>query len=64
MSKQNPVSITAVYLKTLDSRLIVEVEINGVWVEVINDHYDGDNLISHIVEANGIRRAQTLRGPA
>lgn len=63
MSTQKPVAITAVYLKTIGDRAIVEVEIDGAWVEVINNHYDGDNIISHIVEANGIRRALAERGP-
>lgn len=42
---------------TVSERLIVEAEVGGRWVEVINEYYDGDLNISHIVEVLGIQKA-------
>lgn len=53
MSKE----ITAIMLQTTAEaprRLHVSVEIGGKWVVAINEYYDGDHNISHIVERPGI----------
>jgi len=54
---QEPVLATGVRLATLGDRILVEVEISGVWVEVINEYYDGNLSISHIVEPLGMTKA-------
>ena len=45
--------ITGIHLNAFQGRIWVEVEIDGRWVTVINEHGD---IISHIVEPAGIRQ--------
>jgi hypothetical protein len=46
--------ITAVWLKRLGDRVLVEAEIGGRWVPLIEEHFDG--AFSHIIETGGIRK--------
>jgi hypothetical protein len=49
------VGITAIWLRNLGDRLIVEVEIDGKWISVMDD-FGGpmEFAVSHIVEARGV----------
>lgn len=48
-------SITAIWLKRIGDHAIVEVEVDGKFVQVIREHIDG--AFSHIVEESGIKHA-------
>jgi hypothetical protein len=52
---QEPVSVQGIHLFRNGDHVVVSVEIEGRWVEVIREWHDG--AFSHIVEPNGIRRA-------
>lgn len=52
---QKPVPITGVHLNAYSERIRVSVEINGKWIEVINEYWTGEGHASHIVEAAGIK---------
>lgn len=56
MSKRPPVSVTAIHVDAHSNRVKVYVEIDGKWVEILNEFHgpDGGHL-SHIIEAAGIR---------
>lgn len=49
-------NITAVWLKRLGKDAVVEIEVDGKWIEVIRERFDG--AFSHIVESSGMVRAQ------
>jgi len=51
-----PVAVTGIWLVRLGDHAIVKAEIDGVWVEVIREGYDGS--FSHIVEPGGMRGAR------
>lgn len=52
------ICITGLMLRNVGDRMIAEVEINGKWVEVINEFVGKMEVsISHIVEPAGIARA-------
>jgi hypothetical protein len=53
---KDTIILTAVMLVRKGDYVAVEVEIDGRWVEVIRERYDG--YFSHIVEPAGIRRAK------
>lgn len=50
------ISVSGVMLRRVGDHAVVEVEIDGRWVEVIREALDGN--FSHIVEPRGIRRTQ------
>jgi hypothetical protein len=50
---QEPVAVTGVHLKRVGDRAVVAVEIDGRWVDIIEECYDGN--FSHICEPSGIR---------
>lgn len=59
---KTPVQITAIHLdaaKTSDrdfGSIRVSVEIDGRWVQILNENFDPDGFhISHIVEGLGIK---------
>lgn len=54
---KQPISITGLMLRRQGDHAIVEVEVEGVWVEIIKEHLDGN--FSHIVEPAGIRQCIT-----
>jgi hypothetical protein len=55
MSTRNPpISITAIHIDAHSKRVKISVEIDGCWVEILNE-YHADEHLSHIIEANGIR---------
>lgn len=54
MNKQ-PIPITAAWLLTIGDKVIVRLEINGSWHDVIVEHKEGS--YSHIAETGGIRAA-------
>jgi hypothetical protein len=56
----NPVAVTGIHLLRIGDSVIVRVEIDGKWVEVIREQVDG--LFSHIVEPSGIRARALLEG--
>ncbi len=56
MSKQEPVAVSGIHLIKLGENVIVNVEIDGQWFEVIREHESGS--FSHIVEPGGIRAAR------
>ena len=56
---QGPISITGLNLQAVHDRVWVEIEIDGRWVTVVSEHYAPGNVIGHIVEPSGMRRALT-----
>lgn len=50
------VPISGVWLRRVGDKVIVSVEIDGRWRDVIVEFYDGQ--FSHIVETSGIESAQ------
>jgi hypothetical protein len=58
MSKQT-ISITAAWLLTIGSDVIVRLEIDGAWHDVIIENKDGS--YSHIIETGGIKNATAKR---
>ena len=52
-----PVGITAIHLDAHSDRIRVSVEMNGRWIEILNEFHPGVDgcHTSHIVEAAGIR---------
>ena len=58
MSLKDPVAVSGVMLRSIGNALLVEVEVCGQWVRVIEEHVaDVGGAISHIVEPLGIRNA-------
>jgi len=51
-----PVAVTGIWLVRSGGHAVVLAEIDGVWVEVIREGYDGS--FSHIVEPGGMRWAR------
>lgn len=51
--KEEVKGLTAVMLRRVGEKAVVEVEINGVWVEVIEEQYN--SAFSHIVEGSAIK---------
>lgn len=51
------VEISAIHLSTVGDYVLVAVECEGRWVEVIREFKD--NAYSHIVEAHGIAQASS-----
>ncbi len=49
------VPVTGVHLKRIGEYVIVAVEVDGRWVDVIKEFHDGN--FSHIVEPLGIKYA-------
>jgi len=49
------IEVTGIHLLRLGDYAIVNAEIDGQWVEVIKERYDGS--FSHIVEPDGMRKA-------
>jgi len=55
--KQEPVCVTGVWLKNLGDEIIVSVEVDGAWVDVITEYVGRmEFAVSHIVEPLGIRK--------
>jgi hypothetical protein len=54
---QQAVPVTGIHFVRLGDYVVVKVEIDGKWVEVIREHHDGS--FSHIVEPLGMRRRQS-----
>lgn len=54
------VEISGVHLSTVGEHVIVAVEIQGKWIEVIRERKD--NAYSHIVEGPGITTAASHQG--
>jgi hypothetical protein len=55
MPTQTPVQISGLMLRRSGDHAIVEIEIEGRWVEVIREFIDAP--FSHIVEPGGMRAA-------
>ena len=55
MDETGTVAISGVQAFRLGDHVIVRVEIDGAWCEVISERIDG--AFSHIVEVGGIRKA-------
>ena len=53
--KPETIEISGLHLFRLDEHVIVRIEIDGLWVEVMRERYDG--AFSHIVEPDGMRDA-------
>lgn len=53
-SMQEPISIQGVWLDAHSGRIRVRVEVNGVWLNVIDEPNMRESHISHIVEPSGI----------
>ena len=51
-----PVAVTGIWLVRIGNEAIVRAEIDGAWVDVIREGFDGS--YSHIVEPGGMRRAR------
>lgn len=51
---QEPIAVNGIHLVRHGDYVIVKAEIDGRWVEVIREHYDGS--FSHIIEPLGMRR--------
>lgn len=47
------VQVSGVHLKRIGDKAIVAVEVDGRWVDIIEEYYDGS--FSHICEPGGIR---------
>lgn len=56
------VEISGVHLSTVGQHVIVAVEIQGQWIEIIRERKD--NAYSHIVEAYGIADRARRQGVA
>jgi hypothetical protein len=56
---RDAISISGIFLRREGEHAVVEVEVDGRWVEICREHMDGS--FSHIVEPVGIRR-QCARG--
>lgn len=56
-SMQEPVAIQGVWLDAHSGRIKVRVEVNGVWLNVIDEPNVSDSHISHIVEPSGILKS-------
>jgi hypothetical protein len=50
------IEIGGVWLRRVGDRVIVSVEIEGVWQDVISEHAEG--AFSHIVEPGGMREGK------
>ena len=50
---QEPITVSGIQLVRIGDYAIVNVEVDGKWVEVIREHVEGS--FSHIVEPSGIR---------
>jgi hypothetical protein len=48
-----PVAVDGIWLLRLGDRVIVRAEVEGRWIDIIEEHIDGS--FSHIVEPAGIR---------
>lgn len=57
-----PIEIGGVHLDAHSGKIKVSVEIDGKWVEILNEHQFDGGHVSHIVEPDGIRLCVT-RGP-
>lgn len=58
VSKQEPIAITGLWLRNLGDHVIVEVEIDGEWHQVIREFCGPvECAFSHIIEPDGIRQA-------
>lgn len=55
---RDTVAVSGIHLFRVGEHVVVSVEINGQWVEVIRERHDG--AFSHIVEPSGIRQAAAL----
>jgi hypothetical protein len=59
---QEPIPVTGVHLDAHSGRIKVRVEVDGTWVEILDElNYEGH--ISHIVEPLGIRKCQASGRP-
>lgn len=56
------IEISAIHLSTVGDHVIVAVEIQGQWIEVIRERKD--NAYSHIVEGQGIAERARRAGVA
>jgi hypothetical protein len=52
-----PVPVSGVWLRGDGKDIVVAVEVNGKWVDVIREYAANTDTISHIVEPAGIRAA-------
>jgi hypothetical protein len=59
MTKQKPVCVTGIWLRTEGDKIIVEAEIGGEWIPIITDYLaSSEAVISHIVEPLGMLAAK------
>lgn len=56
------VEISAIHLSTVGEHVLVAVEIQGKWIEIIRERKD--NAYSHIVEAHAIEHSARRAGVA
>ena len=52
-------NVSAVRLTRRDGHLVVDLETQNGWIEVIREKDDGTTPISHICEAEGLRKANS-----
>lgn len=52
------IAITAVHLKRIGNKAIVAIEVDGRWVDVIEER--ADDSYSHIIELTGLQTAIEL----
>lgn len=57
---KDSVVVTGIHLFRLGDYVVVRAEVDGKWVEVIRERFDGS--FSHIVEPGGIRAALEAEG--
>lgn len=53
-----PVIITAVHLNAYSNRIKISLEIDGHWVEILDEHHTETMHTSHIIEGLGILSRQ------
>ncbi len=54
-------NISAIRLTRKGKHLVVDVQTNNGWIEVIKERDDGTTPISHICEASGLKKADTKK---
>ena len=56
---QEPITVSGIQLVRIGDYAVVNVELNGKWVEVIREHVEGS--FSHIVEPTAYELSSPLR---